>query len=104
MAQGREEEAFDFIRKYHGESYSVFEFNSICINRAIIGNGDPKHPLVKLQVEEFRDKIRTDGSDKRWWDFRCEALFLSISKLNLTMILRNRALFGMRFACSRYLV
>lgn len=51
MAHGRTEEAFDFLIKYHG-------------------NGDPEHPIVKLQMTEFSEGIRTDGADKRWWDFK----------------------------------
>ncbi|KAA1473302.1 general substrate transporter [Dentipellis sp. KUC8613] len=54
MAHGRDAEAFAFLTNYHG-------------------NGDPNHPIVKLQTREFKEGIRTDGSDKRWWDFR--ALF-----------------------------
>ncbi|KLO11655.1 general substrate transporter [Schizopora paradoxa] len=50
-AHGREKEAFDFLIKYHG-------------------NGDPQNPLVKLQIEEFKDSIDQNGSDKRWWDFK----------------------------------
>ncbi|TFY66537.1 hypothetical protein EVG20_g4562 [Dentipellis fragilis] len=56
MAHGRDAEAFAFLTKYHG-------------------NGDPNHPIVKLQTREFKEGIRTDGSDKRWWDFRSRALF-----------------------------
>ncbi|TFY77891.1 hypothetical protein EWM64_g6124 [Hericium alpestre] len=54
MAHGRDQEAFAFLTKYHG-------------------NGDPNHPIVTLQIREFQENIRTDGSDKRWWDYR--ALF-----------------------------
>ena len=49
--RGREKEAFDFLIKYHG-------------------NGDPNNPVVKLQIEEFKQNISLDGSDKRWWDFK----------------------------------
>ena len=49
--RGREKEAFDFLIKYHG-------------------NGDPNNPVVKLQIEEFKQNIMLDGSDKRWWDFK----------------------------------
>jgi sugar porter (SP) family MFS transporter len=54
MQNGRHEEALAFLVKYHG-------------------NNDPKSPLVKLEWEEFQEKIQLDGSDKRWWDYR--ALF-----------------------------
>ena len=47
----REDEAFALLAKYHG-------------------NGDADNPIVRLEVEEFRENIRQDASDKRWWDFR----------------------------------
>lgn len=50
--RGREQEAFDFLIKYHG-------------------NGDPNNPIVQLQIAEFTENIKLDGSDKRWWDFKC---------------------------------
>ncbi|KAL2256565.1 hypothetical protein VTK26DRAFT_1485 [Humicola hyalothermophila] len=51
MANGREEEAIDFLVKYHG-------------------NGDRNSRLVRLEVEEMREGIKQDGIDKRWWDYR----------------------------------
>lgn len=48
-AQGREQEATDFLIRYHG-------------------NNDPANPIARLEIEEFKDKIRLDASDKRWWD------------------------------------
>ncbi|KAF8073785.1 general substrate transporter [Lyophyllum atratum] len=33
-------------------------------------NGDPKSPLVDLEMEEIEEKIEVDGVDKTWWDFR----------------------------------
>ncbi|EJD04682.1 general substrate transporter [Fomitiporia mediterranea MF3/22] len=48
---GREEEAFALLTKYHG-------------------NDDPNNPIVKLQIEEFKENIKQNASDKRWWDFR----------------------------------
>ncbi|ETW76486.1 sugar transporter [Heterobasidion irregulare TC 32-1] len=56
MAHGRTEEAFEFLIKYHG-------------------NGDREHPIVQLQMREFTEGIRTDGSDKRWWDFKYVTLY-----------------------------
>ncbi|KAH8916304.1 general substrate transporter [Atractiella rhizophila] len=50
-ANGRQQEAIDFLVKYHG-------------------NGDPNHPLVKLEIEEFHENIKQDAADKRWWDVR----------------------------------
>ncbi|KAG9049033.1 hypothetical protein FS837_011412 [Tulasnella sp. UAMH 9824] len=47
---GRKEEAYDFLTKYHG-------------------NGDRNNPIVQLEIDEFEEAIRLDGSDKRWWDY-----------------------------------
>lgn len=54
MQNGRTEEAYEWLVKYHG-------------------NGDPNSAIVKLEFEEFQENIALDGSDKRWWDYR--ALF-----------------------------
>ncbi|KAK3935843.1 general substrate transporter [Diplogelasinospora grovesii] len=51
MANGREEEAIEFLVKYHG-------------------NGDRSSRLVLLEIEEMREGIKLDGIDKRWWDYR----------------------------------
>ncbi|WVW87123.1 hypothetical protein I302_109180 [Kwoniella bestiolae CBS 10118] len=51
MANGREEEAIDFLVKYHGAD-------------------DPNSKLVHLEIEEMRENIRLDGIDKVWWDYR----------------------------------
>ena len=51
MMRGREEEARDYLIKYHG-------------------NGDPDNGLVHLELMEMREGIRQDGIDKRWWDYR----------------------------------
>ncbi|KAK4167157.1 putative transporter [Cladorrhinum sp. PSN259] len=56
MANGREQEAIDFLVKYHG-------------------NKDPNSKLVKLEIEEMREGIKLDGIDKVWWDYR--PLFLT---------------------------
>ncbi|EJD05087.1 general substrate transporter [Fomitiporia mediterranea MF3/22] len=48
---GQEEKAFEFLRKYHG-------------------NGDINNPIVLLEIEEFKNNIQLNGSDKRWWDFK----------------------------------
>ena len=60
MQNGRSEEARAFLVKYHG-------------------NNDPHSPLVKLEWEEFQEKIQLDGSDKRWWDYRVSISFWSVS-------------------------
>ncbi|KAL5520467.1 hypothetical protein ACEPAG_9691 [Sanghuangporus baumii] len=48
---GKEEKAFDFLIKYHG-------------------NGDIQNPIVQLEIREFKANISLNGSDKRWWDFK----------------------------------
>lgn len=50
-AHGHEERAMEFLAKYHGE-------------------GNPNHPLVQMQLQEYREFISLSGSDKHWWDFR----------------------------------
>ena len=49
IANGREEEAVEFLIKYHG-------------------GGNPNSKLVALELEEMRENISQDGIDKRWWD------------------------------------
>ncbi|KAK4454499.1 lactose permease [Podospora aff. communis PSN243] len=51
IANGREQEALDFLVKYHG-------------------NGDPNSRLVRLEIDEMREGIKLDGIDKTWWDYR----------------------------------
>jgi MFS family permease len=51
MANGREEEALEFLVKYHG-------------------NGDPNSRLVRLEIDEMKEGIKLDGIDKTWWDYR----------------------------------
>ncbi|GFZ44649.1 hypothetical protein JCM24511_02373 [Saitozyma sp. JCM 24511] len=52
MANGKEQEALDFLVKYHG-------------------GGDRNSKLVALEYAEFKEGISQTGSDKRWWDYRC---------------------------------
>jgi sugar porter (SP) family MFS transporter len=51
ISQGRNESARAVLARYHGE-------------------GDPNHPIVKLQMAEMEYQISTEGSDKKWWDYR----------------------------------
>lgn len=51
FANKQEEKAAEFLTKYHG-------------------GGDPNHPLVHLQLDEYRQVISVNGSDKKWWDYR----------------------------------
>lgn len=50
LANERDEEARNFLVRFHG-------------------NGDPNHPLVALEWEEFKEGISVDGADKRWYDY-----------------------------------
>ncbi|KIX07815.1 uncharacterized protein Z518_02469 [Rhinocladiella mackenziei CBS 650.93] len=51
MAQDREDDAIKVLARYHGE-------------------GSETHPMVSLQLQEMRQQIKTDASDKKWWDYR----------------------------------
>ncbi|KAH8885450.1 lactose permease, variant [Thozetella sp. PMI_491] len=51
MANGKEEEAREFLVKYHG-------------------NGDNDSRLVRLEIDEMKEHIRQDGLDKSNWDYR----------------------------------
>jgi len=50
IANGRDEEALNFLTKYHG-------------------NNDSKNSVVQLEWREFKESIVLDGADKRWWDY-----------------------------------
>ena len=52
VGQGRETEAKDILIKYHGD-------------------GDPNSIVVNLEMQEMMEVIDLEGSDKRFWDFRC---------------------------------
>lgn len=52
IGQGREREAKDILVKYHGD-------------------GDPNSLVVNLEMQEMSEVIDLEGSDKRFWDFRC---------------------------------
>ncbi len=58
MANGREQEAMDFLVKYHG-------------------NGDPQSRLVLLEMDEMREGIRVDGIDKNSWDCKNASVSLT---------------------------
>ncbi|KAM3459005.1 hypothetical protein MY3296_000152 [Beauveria thailandica] len=49
-AHGREQESRAFLTKYHGD-------------------GNPQHALVRVQIQEYRQVISRNGSDKKWWDY-----------------------------------
>ncbi|KAK6908653.1 hypothetical protein I204_02054 [Kwoniella mangroviensis CBS 8886] len=56
MANGKEDEAVEFLVRYHGAD-------------------DPNSKLVHLEIEEMKEGIRSDSIDKVWWDYR--PLFLT---------------------------
>lgn len=67
--QSREQEAIDFMVKYHGMlCYLHGQWPSLTDN-LLSGNKDPKSEMVKLEIEEFRAGIDLNGTDKRWWDY-----------------------------------
>lgn len=51
VANDKYEQAAAVLAKYHGE-------------------GSLDHPMVQLQLKEMVQQIRTDASDKKWWDYR----------------------------------
>ncbi|KAL7270835.1 hypothetical protein RUND412_006444 [Rhizina undulata] len=51
ISNDRHEEALKVMTEYHGE-------------------GDRDSPIVQLSYKEMVDGIATEGSDKRWWDYR----------------------------------
>lgn len=73
MAQDRVDEAIQVLAKYHGE-------------------GDPDHPIVALQVKEMHHQISTDGSDKKWWEYR--ELFNTHSARRRLICVAGMACFG----------
>ncbi|KAL6411941.1 hypothetical protein AUP68_04321 [Ilyonectria robusta] len=50
MAQDRYQDAAKVLATYHGD-------------------GDVKHPMVQLQLQEMSTQISTEASDKKWWDY-----------------------------------
>jgi sugar porter (SP) family MFS transporter len=51
ISQGRTQSARFVLARYHGE-------------------GNLEDPIVKLQMAEMEYQISTEGSDKKWWDYR----------------------------------
>lgn len=50
LANERDEEAHAFLTRFHG-------------------NGNPNHPIVELEWQEFKEGIAVDGADKCWYDY-----------------------------------
>lgn len=50
MARDRADEAARVLAKYHGDN-------------------DTSHPIVQLQLREMSQQVKTDASDKKWWDY-----------------------------------
>jgi hypothetical protein len=68
---GRKEEAYDFLARYHG-------------------GGNPNSKLVLLEIAEFEEGIALNGSDKRWWD--CESSIVHCNAYQLGSVNADRAL------------
>lgn len=56
------------------------------------GEGDPEHPLVKLQITEMESQILTEGSDRSWWDYR--ELWKTKAHRNRLVCVLSMAVFG----------
>ncbi|KAK8069254.1 hypothetical protein PG994_005870 [Apiospora phragmitis] len=50
MARDRYDDAAKVLATYHGDK-------------------DTAHPIVVLQMNEMNQQIKTDGSDRKWWDY-----------------------------------
>ncbi|CAE6439961.1 unnamed protein product [Rhizoctonia solani] len=73
IANERDEEAHAFLVRYHG-------------------GGDPNNPLVELEWREFKEDIKIDGADKRWWDY--SALFNTHSARWRSLMVLLMGVFG----------
>lgn len=73
MSRGRIDEARRVLAKYHGE-------------------GDENHPLVELELAEMTSSVETEGSDKRWWDYR--ELFNTRAARHRMLLALSIGLFG----------
>ncbi|GFF96059.1 lactose permease [Aspergillus lentulus] len=56
------------------------------------GEGDLEHPLVNLQMTEMQYQVSTEGSDKRWWDYR--ELWKTRAHRNRLVCVLSMAVFG----------
>ncbi|KAI5124967.1 hypothetical protein M0805_007393 [Coniferiporia weirii] len=73
LANKRDEEARAFLERFHG-------------------GGNPCHPVVELEWQEFKEGISTDGADKRWYDY--SELFKSTSTRWRFLMVIFMAVFG----------
>lgn len=73
LANERDDEARDFLTRFHG-------------------NGDPNHPVVLLEWQEFKENIAIDGADKRWYDY--SELYKSHSARWRTLMVVLMGVFG----------
>ncbi|KAJ6030978.1 lactose permease [Penicillium herquei] len=73
VSHGRTESARNVLARYHGE-------------------GSPEHPIVKLQMAEMELQISTEGSNKKWWDYR--ELWKTRSHRHRLICVLSMAIFG----------
>ncbi|KAG6885607.1 hypothetical protein C0993_012354 [Termitomyces sp. T159_Od127] len=73
ISVGRNDEARQILAKYHGD-------------------GDENAPLVQLEWKEFKESIKLNASDKRWWDY--SELFNSSNARYRTFMMLLMGLFG----------
>ncbi|KAF5363898.1 hypothetical protein D9756_000210 [Leucocoprinus leucothites] len=73
IAVGRNDEAMQILAKYHGD-------------------GDENAPLVKLEWKEYKEAVKLDASDKRWYDW--SELFNTRNARYRTFMLLLMAFFG----------
>ncbi|KAG6888902.1 hypothetical protein C0992_007141 [Termitomyces sp. T32_za158] len=73
ISVGRNDEARRILAKYHGD-------------------GNENAPLVQLEWKEFKEAIKLDASDKRWWDY--SELFNSSNARYRTFMMLLMGLFG----------
>lgn len=78
ISVGRNDEAREILAKYHGD-------------------GDENAPLVQLEWKEFKEAIKLDASDKRWWDY--SELFNSSNARYRTFMMLLMGLFGVSLCC-----
>ncbi|KAF6809825.1 MFS monosaccharide transporter [Colletotrichum sojae] len=73
MANDKHEQAAQVLATYHGE-------------------GSLDHPIVQLQLKEMAQQIRTDASDKKWWDY--SELYKTHSARRRLICVLGMAVFG----------
>ncbi|GAB7359111.1 hypothetical protein MBLNU230_g5180t1 [Neophaeotheca triangularis] len=73
IMKDRREEAIQVLAKYHGE-------------------GNPEHPLVRLQIHEICEDMAVTRNNNPWWDFK-ELVYTPAARYRLYMVIAM-AFFG----------